>query len=60
MRVQTVSVIFILMAIYFIITVASTVIIEDYFKPRSTFTDLLLGTIITGVAGLAVKIDLPD
>jgi hypothetical protein len=60
MRVRTVSVLLLVMALYFIITVAAQVFVDDYVKPRSLFTYLLISTIVTGVASLAINIEIPD
>ena len=60
MRVRTISILFIIMAIYFIMTVASEVFIDDFVKPSSMFVYLLLSTFLTGIAALAINIDIPD
>lgn len=60
MRVRTFSVLFIVMAIYYIMTVASEVFIDVYVKPQSLFTYLIISTLITGIAALAINIDVPD
>lgn len=60
MRVRTFSVLFIVMAIYYIMTVAAEVFIDDFVKPQSLFTYLIISTLITGIAALAINIDVPD
>jgi hypothetical protein len=60
MRVRTISVLFIVTAIYFIMAVAAEVFIDDFIRPQSLFAYLLVSTLITGVAALAVDIDVPD
>lgn len=60
MRVLTFTVLLLMIAIYFILTVGAQVFIDDYVRPRSMFADLLAGTIITSLAALAVNIDIPD
>ena len=59
MRVRTFAVLCLLMAIYFVTTVATEVYIDDFVRPRSVFANLLLGTLLTSVAALAVNIDIP-
>lgn len=54
------SVLFILMAIYFIISVTAEVFVDDFVKPRSLFTYLLISSLITSIAALMVNIDIPD
>jgi len=60
MRVRTFSILFIIMAIYYIMAVAAEVFIDDFVKPQSLFTYLLFSTLITGVAALMINIDVPD
>jgi len=59
MRVRTFSVLFILMAIYYIMAVVTEVFVDDFIKPRSLFTYLLVSTLITGIAALMINIDVP-
>jgi len=59
MRIRTFSVLFLLMSLYLLYAVASEVFIDDYVKPHSMFAYLVLGTIITGMASLAVDIEIP-
>lgn len=60
MTVPMFSVLFILMAIYFIISVTAEVFVDDFVKPRSLFTYLLISSLITSIAALMVNIDIPD
>jgi high-affinity K+ transport system ATPase subunit B len=60
MRVRTFSVLFVVMAIYFVIAVAAEVFIDDYVKPQSVFAYLLVSTLVTGIATLGIKIDIPN
>ena len=60
MRVRTFSVLFIIMAIYYIMSVAAEVFIDDFIKPHSFFTYLIISTLVTGIAGLTINIDVPD
>jgi hypothetical protein len=60
MQVRTFTVLFLLMAIFLIITVAAEVFVDDYVKPQSLFAYLVLGSLITGFASLAINIEVPD
>jgi hypothetical protein len=60
MQVLTFSALYVLLAICFIMTVAAEVFIDDFVRPRSMFVGMLVGTIITSVAALAINIDIPD
>lgn len=60
MRVRTVTVLLIVMALYYIINLAAMVFVDDFVKPRSIFVYLLIGTLITGFATLSVTVDIPD
>jgi hypothetical protein len=60
MRIRTVSLLLILMAIYYIMTVATEVFIDELIKPKDLFTNLLIGTLLTGFAALAIDIDIPN
>lgn len=60
MRVRTFSILFLLMAIYMIITVAAEVFIDDYVRPRSKFSYLVIGTMLTGIASLMINLDIPS
>ncbi len=59
MRTAALSTALILMAIYFIFTVATEVFVDDYIQPDSLFTYLLAGTVLTTLASLAVNIEIP-
>lgn len=60
MRIRTFSVLFLLMALLLIYSVSAEVFIDDYIKPRSMFAYLVLGTLITGAASLAVDLEVPS
>ena len=60
MRIRTFSILFIIMAIYLVITVAAEIFIDDYVKPRSMFTYFVISTLLTGIASLAIDIDVPS
>jgi hypothetical protein len=60
MRVRTFAVLLIVMAIYFIMAVASEVFVDDFIKPQSLFTYLLISTLITSAAALTVNINVPE
>jgi hypothetical protein len=60
MRVLTFAALLVVMAIYFILAVAAEVYIDDFIKPQTLFANLLISTLITGAASLAVDIDVPD
>jgi hypothetical protein len=60
MRVRTATVLLIVMALYYIINAASMVFIDDFVKPQSISVYLLIGTLITGFATLAITVDIPD
>ena len=53
MRVRTFSILFLLMAIYMIF-------IDDYVRPRSKFSYLVIGTMLTGIASLMINLDIPS
>lgn len=59
MRIHTISVLFLIMAIYFIAAVAAEVFIDDNVRPKSLFTYLLITVLLTGTAALAIDIDVP-
>jgi hypothetical protein len=60
MRVQTFSALFLLMTLMLVYAIAAQVFVDDYIKPHSMFNFLVLGTLITGTASLAVDIDIPS
>ena len=59
MRVRTFSVLFVVVAIYYIMAVAAEVFVDDFVKPQSLFTYLLISTLVTGIAALTINIDVP-
>ena len=60
MRVVSFAVIFILMAIYLIVSVAWAVFSTESLKSKSLFLVLLAGTIVTGLATMGLNVDVPD
>jgi hypothetical protein len=60
MRVSTVTALFIVIAIYFIMAVAAEVFVDDFVKPGSLFLYLLVSTVVTSLAALTVNVDIPD
>jgi hypothetical protein len=60
MRVRTFSVLFIVMAIYYITSVTSEVFVDDLIRPQSLFAYLLISTFLTGAAAMAINIDIPS
>ena len=60
MRISTFTALFIVVAIYFLMAVAAEVFVDDFVKPGSLFVYILVGTVVTSLAALAVKVDIPD
>lgn len=48
------------MGIYFVMSVATEVFVDEFIKPSTLFSSLLVGTILSGVASLAIDIDTPS
>jgi len=59
MRVHSFSSLFVLMSIVFIFAVAAKVFIGNFLKPKSIFDTMVIGALLTGVAALAIDIDIP-
>lgn len=59
MKIQTVSALLLLLALCYIANAASEVFIDDSVRSRSIFSSLLIGTIITSIAAIAIDIDVP-
>jgi len=59
MRLQTFSVLYLLMALYLIIAVAAQVFIDQYVVPKSAFTYLVISTLLTGIVSLMIDIEVP-
>lgn len=59
MRLEAVGIVFLLIAIYFVMAVGAEVYIDSFVHPTSLFYSLLLGTAITTVAALPLAIDIP-
>ncbi len=60
LRLQSFAVLFLLMALFFIMTVAAEIWEDDFVKPHTLFMYLLISTLVTGLASLAVDIPLPS
>jgi|SRR5579863_826203 hypothetical protein len=60
MRVSSFAVIFLLMAIFMIVSVAWQVFSDEAVKTKSLFLVMLAGTIVTGFATLGLNIAVPD
>ena len=60
MRIRTVAVLYLIMAIYFIMTIAAEVFIDDFVRPSTMFGSLLLGTLITSFAAMSINLDVPS
>jgi len=59
MKAHTLSVIILVMAIYFIISVAAEVATDEMAQPLSMFVRLVIGTLVTGLAAFVVKVEIP-
>lgn len=59
MKVHTLSVILLVMAIYFVVSVAAEIATDEMQHPLSMFARLLIGTLVTGVTAFIVKIEVP-
>jgi hypothetical protein len=59
MEVRTISVLMLVIAVYYIMAVATEIFVDDIIKPHSIFWYLLISTIITTVAALAINIEIP-
>ncbi len=60
LRLQSFAVLFLLMALFFIMTVAAEIWEDDFVKPHTLFMYLLISTLVTGLASLAVDIPMPS
>jgi hypothetical protein len=56
MRIVAASALLLVMAIYYIITVATTVFMDDFIRPRSLFVYYLATTLIASFAALAIDV----
>lgn len=57
MESKTISVLFIIMAIYYIIAVASEVIVDDFVRPRTMFLYLLAGCLVSSSAAMILSVN---
>lgn len=60
MRVRTYTALFVTTAILLIIAVAAEVVIDDYVKPHTLFAYLVISTLLSGAASLALSVDIPQ
>ena len=60
MRVASFAAIFLLMAIFMIVSVAWQVFSDEAVKTKSLFLVLLAGTIVTGLATMGLNVSVPD
>jgi hypothetical protein len=59
MKVHTLSVILLVMAIYFVVSVAAEIATDQMKHPMSMFARLLIGALVTGATAFVVKIEVP-
>lgn len=60
MRVRSVAVVCLLIAICFVMAVAAEVYLDEFVQPHTLFSNLLLGTVITSLAMLPITIEVPS
>lgn len=60
MKIRTITVLILVMAIYFIMAISTDIFIDDFIKPHSVFLYLLISTLITGLAATIINIDIPQ
>lgn len=59
MRLATFSALYLLLALYFVMTVAAEIYINEVFGVHTLFLSLLAATIVTSVAALPIDTDIP-
>lgn len=59
MRLATFSALYLLLALYFVMTVAAEIYINEVFGVHTLFLSLLAATIVTSVAALPIDTDVP-
>jgi hypothetical protein len=59
MRLVTVSVLYIVVSLVLIMSIATDIFVSDYVHPHSYFGILLVGAVITGLASVVVDVDVP-
>jgi Ca2+/Na+ antiporter len=59
MRLATFSALYLLLALYFVMTVAAEVYINEVFGVHTLFLSLLAATIVTSIAALPIDTDIP-
>lgn len=60
MRIRSLAVVSLLVALYFVMAVGAEVYLDEFVRPHTLFTSLLLGTIITSLAALPISIEVPS
>ena len=60
MNVKTISVLLLLISIYYIISVGTEFFLDDYIHPSSMFSFLLISSTISSIACLIVDLDIPE
>ena len=59
MRIATFSALYLLLAVYFVVTVAAEIYINEVFGVHTLFISLLAATIVTSIASLPIDTDIP-
>lgn len=59
MRLATFSALYLLLALYFVMTVAAEIYINEVFGVHTLFLSLLAATIVTSIAALPIDTDIP-
>ena len=59
MKAHTLSVIVLVMAVYFIISVAAEVAADEMSHPLSMFVRLVVGALVTGLTAFVIKVEIP-
>ena len=59
MRIATFSALYLLLAVYFVMTVAAEIYINEVFGVHTLFISLLAATIVTSIASLPIDTDIP-
>lgn len=60
LRLRTITAILLLLALYFVMAVATEVYLDEFVRPHSLFSSLLLSTFITSIAALFITIEVPS
>ena len=59
MRIATFSALYLLLAVYFVMTVAAEIYINEVFGVHTLFISILAATIVTSIASLPIDTDIP-